>query len=321
MTIDEYLASLEGGNDNGGKGDDDSLESLVEQINGQDDEDLDDVDLEDMLDEDADEDGGRQGEPERKPDSKSEPNANGQPKTEDANKPEDNTQKRVQTPEENAHFAEQRRQREAAIAEKALKNSQEYQIIQTLAQMSGKTPEQMMQELRMAQVQAELQRQNPGITPEQAQLAAPQVIAERQRAEQAEARLRETEEADIQLKFQQWESRMALETNTIKTNHPYITDEEITQARGYMLTVLKNPNVPLEQALYALHGPKILEEQKKLMRTEALAEISGRKGKGPLPPQGGSKSDTEVLTADERFAAKMLGISEKDYLKNKKNPT
>lgn len=311
MNIDEYEESLDK-NDNGDGGDDLSLEELVEQYNAQSQED--DADAGD----DGDKPDSETNDDKPKPGDGDKPKPEDNPKPEGNSKPEDGSQKRVQTPEENAHFAEQRRQREAKIAENALKASQEYQIVQMLARMSNKTPEQLMQDLRAAEVQADLQRQ--GLPPEQALAAVPQVLSERQRAEQAQARVQELETTNIQHEFEKWQNRMATEASAIKTNHPYLTDEDIEQARGYILGTLKNPNVPLEQAVYAVHGQKISQEQRKLIRTEVLAELSGRKGNSPLPPQGGSGSSTEVLTSDERFAAKALGLSDSDYLKWKKNP-
>ena len=96
-----------------------------------------------------------------------------------------------------------------------------------------------------------------------------------------------------------------------------LTDEDMYDAKVYLLQTIRNPNMPLEQAVFALHGAKITNSYRSNVRNEVLAEVSGRK-KGALPPQSTGKASTaKSLTPDEMSAAKALGISIDDYLKFK----
>lgn len=222
-------------------------------------------------------------------------------------------QQQEQSKEERARNAERRRQHEASIAQKALENSTEYRAMQALARLSGKSPEQLWQDIYEAQIAQEMQQQyGQELPPETVR----QVAYERQLSYQAQQQQEQVQEQLTQVQFEQWQGRMANEKQAILTAHPYLNDADVDAARDYMLQVIQNPNVPLEQAVYALHGTKILTGQQEKLRTELLAEMSGRKNT-PLPRQGGATPPAEVLSADERFVAKMLGISEEDYLKHK----
>jgi phage I-like protein len=82
-----------------------------------------------------------------------------------------------------------------------------------------------------------------------------------------------------------------------------------------MLNDLKRTDLPLENAVFALHGAKILGGLKNTAKNEALAEVSGRK-KSPLPVKGGkSQNDTVSLSDEERYVAKKLGLTDKEYSK------
>lgn len=215
--------------------------------------------------------------------------------------------------EERSRNAERRRQHEATIAQKALENSVEYKAMQTLARMSGRTVDQLWQDVYEAQVAQEAQAQYGQELPYETVQA---IAHERQYAAQAYQQQNEVQEQLTQLQFEQWQGRIEQEKQQILTAHPYLSGDDIDAARDYMLTVVQNPTIPLEQTVYALHGSKILAGQQEKMRTELLAEMSGRKN-SPLPRQGSATPPAESLTADERYVAKMLGISEEDYLKNK----
>jgi hypothetical protein len=104
----------------------------------------------------------------------------------------------------------------------------------------------------------------------------------------------------------------------LKNSYPFLTDQDIDSAKNLLLNTWRNVEAPLEQAVYALHGKKILEQGQESSRTETLAEVSGRKSKSGVPLKAGKSSDTQILTDDEKYIARQMGISEEVYLKNKR---
>lgn len=240
----------------------------------------------------------------KEPPKEDEPPAASEPAT--APKPQE------QSMEERARNAERRRQHESSIAQKALETSTEFKMVQALARMSGKTPDQLYQDVYQAQIAHEAQIRGQELPPE----AVAEIARERQAVAQSQQQNEQLGQQLTQLQYEQWAARIENEKNQILGAHPYLTETDVTAARDYMLTVLNNPHVPLEEAVYAIHGRKIIQGQQEKMRTELLAEMSGRKN-APLPPQGKATPPENMLTADERFVARMLGISEEDYLKNK----
>lgn len=218
-------------------------------------------------------------------------------------------EKRVQTPEENARFAEQRRQsvieqRVKEELEKAKAESLEYKTTQTLAQMYGVTPEQLYKQIEDARLQQEAQKQ--GIPIEVAKSL-----------EQYKNELGTYQQKLQQLEFQSWATKVDAQETALKQQYPMLTDDDLYQSKVYLLQTIRNPDMPLEQAVFALHGAKITNTFKENIRNEVLAEMAGRK-KGSLPPQSTTKATTaKTLTQDEILAARALGISEEDYLQYK----
>jgi hypothetical protein len=70
-----------------------------------------------------------------------------------------------------------------------------------------------------------------------------------------------------------------------------------------------------KQAAMAVHGDKLVEYQISQARNEILAEKSGRKS--PITPQGGKSPSTPTLSDEEKQVARLMGVSEEDYLKYK----
>ena len=208
--------------------------------------------------------------------------------------------------EENAQNAERRRQNEQRLMERLRQQSPEYHLAQMLGQQFGKTPEQLLADLQQAQIAQ--QAQQAGVPVEYAQ----RLFA----AEQAAMTLQQQfEQYQNQQGFMAWQSRVDAETQAVKQQYPGLTDADIDAAKEYALVTLKNTDIPLEQALFAVHGKKMLSMVQEASRNEALAEASGRKQSAVVPPKSGKKTSTDVLSDEERAAAAALGISEKDYLK------
>jgi hypothetical protein len=212
--------------------------------------------------------------------------------------------KKQQTPEENARFAEMRRQ---SIIDQRVKeeltNSVEYRTAQILSEMYGVTPEQLYQKIEEGRVARQAEEQ--GIPLEVARSL-----------EQYKNELGTYQQKLQQLEFQSWSSQIDSQANEIKKQFPMLTDDDLHDSKVYLLQTIRNPNMPLEQAVFALHGAKITNSYRSNVRNEVLAEVSGRK-KGALPPQTRKASTAQSLSQDEVLAAKALGVSIDDYLKFK----
>lgn len=209
-------------------------------------------------------------------------------------------EKKVQSKEENAKFAEQRRQ---AQLQKQLQESPEYKLAQRLANRYGVTVEQALQQLEEAEMQSQAEKEG-----------VPVEVLKRQR--ELEQRIEQQELEFKRIQFESWQRRVDSEKEAVKKDMAFLSDEDIDQAVVYMLDKVKNPDLPLEEAVYAVHGKKIAQSLRDQAKQDALAEISGRT-KSPLAPQGGKPNPTNSLTTEEKYVARQMGISEKDYLKYK----
>lgn len=222
---------------------------------------------------------------------------------------DDEPVKKVQSPEENARYAEQRRQslidqRVKEELERQKAESLEYKTTQMLAQMYGVTPEQLYAQIEDARLKQEAEKQ--GIPLEVAKSL-----------EQYKNELGTYQQKLQQLEFESWSSRVDAQEQQLKQQYPMLTDDDLYNSKVYLLQTIRNPNMPLEQAVFALHGAKITNTFKDNIRNEVLAEMAGRK-KGALPPQSMKKaSPAKTLSQDEILAARALGISEEDYLQHK----
>lgn len=222
--------------------------------------------------------------------------------------PNEEPEKKVQTPEENAKFAEMRRQQqmEQRIQEelnKRLAESPEMKAAKLLSEMYQVPPDQLYQKLEEARLQKEAQERNVPI----------ELLKERQ---QFMNQTQQLQEQLNQMRFQNWQVRIEKEKAEVAGKYSMLTPEEIDDSIQFMLRDLKNPELPLENVIFARHGAKIADKLKEIARNEALAEISGR-AKSPLAPQTTKPTPTIDLSEEERYVAKMMGLSEKDYLKYK----
>lgn len=279
IDFDEDTTGDEGGDTN----DDDDLDGFSA---------LDPDDYEDLEDEpDGDEPEGE--------DDKTEPETPDEPET-----PADESEKETQSPDKNAEFAEQRRQRQLQTElEKLQAASPEFKLAKQLAELYGTTPEAMLEQVQDSLL--EKQAKESGVTVEYLK-----------KQQDSESRIAGLQDQINQFQFQSWQTRMDVEASQLKTAYPMLTDEDVTAARTHMLQTLQRVDLPLEEVAFALHGKKIIQAQKEIQRNELLAEMSGRKN-SPLPPKAGKTAPATTLTAEEQYAAKMMGVSEADYLKYK----
>ena len=235
--------------------------------------------------------------PDEKPDDKPAPDPEPTPDPEEE-------KKKQQTAEENARFAEDRRQRQLqAELDKAKESDPAFQLAKELSDLYGVPTDQLLQQIR-----------NQKLADESKKTGVP--VEHLKRQQEQEDRTKQLETKLAEMEFKGWSNRMDTEGEKIKAEYPMLTDTEITQARLHMLQGLQRTDMALEEVVFALHGKKIASSLKELAKQEALAEVSGRT-KGPLPPSGGKPSTTPNLTDEEKYVAKLMGMSEADYLKYK----
>jgi hypothetical protein len=208
-----------------------------------------------------------------------------------------------QSREENARFAEMRRQQQLEqLAQEKVKQSKEYQTTQLLAEMYGVPQEELYDRLYQAKLEKEAQAKNVPV----------EYLREREELRKQQQTLQDQLHT---IMFQQWQTRVDQEKASLKSQFNMLSDADLDSAAYYMLNDLKRTDLPLENAVFALHGAKILGGLKNTAKNEALAEVSGRK-KNPLPTKNGSKPVEAVsLSDEERYIAKKFGLTDKEYLK------
>jgi hypothetical protein len=223
--------------------------------------------------------------------------------------PEEET--KTQTPEENAFYAEQRRQqqdlqRQQELEQQFLQKAQEtpeYKVAQLLAAQYGMPVDQMLQQLQESQLEQQAQQQGVPV----------EFLKQQQ---ETQRQMQEMESKLKQMEFEAWMGKQEAEAAQIKSDYPFLTEQDINDARHFMLNDLQTTNMPLSQAVFAKHQDKITSHLKEQARQEALAEISGRKSNGVAPNVSQSSPESQ-LTLEEKAMAQALGISEADYLKYK----
>lgn len=217
--------------------------------------------------------------------------------------------KREQSREENARFAAERRQREMeervqAELDKVRNESPEFQLAKQLSEMYGQSPELILQQMREEALKQQSEKTGVPI----------EVLKEQQVQSQ---RVQALEQELNQMRFQNWQNQINSDTARLKEQYKMLSDADFDAATNYILNVARNVNLPLEDAVYAVHGKKIIESLSNAKVQEDLAKQSGRVKKTPPSPNNGKPSKVAELTAEERYIAKQMGISEEDYLKYK----
>jgi hypothetical protein len=286
MEYEEYLASLEGNEDES------SIETALADL----DKGIDEIDnTETNEDPDNDESAG-QGEA-----KDDESDADPDPKDEEG------VDKTKQSSDENAKFAEARRQKQiddkvAAELKRLQEESPEFKLAKTLSEEYGQPVDVIVKQIEEARLLKKAEEQK--------------VPVEYLRRMEAESKARlELELQVTQLQFDAWTARIEREETQLKTEYPMLTDDDMFEAKTYLLKTLGR-DVPLDQAIHAVHGKKIIQAFKESSKNETLAELSGRK-KGALPPQGGKAPNSISLSADELYIAKQMKMSPEEYHKYK----
>lgn len=220
---------------------------------------------------------------------------------------EETPAKKVQSKEENAKFAAQRRQQEIdrqvqARLDELKEQSPEFKLAQSLSKRFGKPVEEIMAEMDEAALVEEAEESK--------------IPIERLRKEKAAEEKANRLEAEVnQLKFQNWQTQIKADGEKLKSEYPMLSYDELDQAVDYILHTAKNVDMPLEEAVYALHGKKIVQSLANSKVQEDLANQSGRSKKTPLSVRNGKSSQTNTLTAEETYIAKQFGMSADDYIK------
>lgn len=215
-----------------------------------------------------------------------------------------------QSKEDNAKFAAQRRQRELdakvqAELERLRNESPEFQLAKQLSEMYGKPADVIMAEMREATLRKQAEESK-----------VPYEVLKKQ--QEADERAERLEQEINQLRYQSWQTQIKSESTRLQEQYTMLTEEDFDQAVNYILNTAKNVDLPLEDAVFAVHGKKIVEGLSKAKVQDQLATESGRKKKTPLAPTNGKPaSPAKQLTAEEKSIAKAFGMSEADYLKYK----
>lgn len=236
-------------------------------------------------------------EPETEPEPEKEPEVTPEP------------EKKEQTPEENAKFAAQRRQAEMqkridSEMEKLRNEAPEFALAKQLSEMYGVDPKTLLDQVKDAQLKKESEQK--GVPLE----LLKEREADRQRTSQLEQELNK-------LKYESWKTRVDSEGQNLQQQYKMLTEDDIQESVNYMLNIARNVDMPLEQAVYAVHGKKIVESLAQAKVQDELAKQSGRGKKTPLSPNNAKPSEQTTLTAEEQYMAKQFGMTDADYLKYK----
>lgn len=221
---------------------------------------------------------------------------------------EEEAESKGQTPEQNRLFAERRRQQELEKRvqeelDKRLQELPEVKAARLLKESYGIDADQLIADIENKRLQEEADR--TGI---------PYEVIKRQA--DADRRSAELERQVAEMQYQLWEKQVQSDAMELQKQYPMLTEDDLEQSVDYILSTLQNTEVPLKQAVMALHADKILNSMRDQARNEILAEKSGRKA--PLAPSNRkTNTDTKILTAEEEYIAKQFGMTADEYIKYK----
>lgn len=265
--------------------------------------------IQDLLAEETPDDDIESEETEPEPEQEEEPEPEKEKDTELEPEPTDDEkgQKRVQSQEENSKFAAQRREQEIqqkvqAELERLKKESPEYQLAKVMADMYGVTPEVALQQMKDEALKQQAEKQG-----------VPIEVLKKQ--EESNNRVTQLEQEINQMRYQNWQQQVDADSEKLQTQYKFLTKEDMDAAVQYIFN--NNINISMEQAVYAVHGAKIVENLANNKVQTNLAEQSGRKAKTPPAPNNGKPTKVVQATADERYVAKAMGMTIEEYLKYK----
>lgn len=261
--------------------------------------------IQDLIKEDEDEDEAEEEvEESEEDDTEEESNEDEELEEEEYEQEEEETTTKKQSKEENAKFAAKRRQAEIdRQVEERLKQSPEHVLAKQLSEMYGRPVEQIIEEMKEAALQKEAKESGVSVDNLRKERAA------EERANNLEAQIN-------QLKFENWQSKINADKDSLKKEYTMLSDKDMDSAVNYILNVVRNVDMPLEEAVYAVHGKKIVQALAKSKVQDDLANQSGRKKKTPPSPNNGKASKASAeLTADEKYMAKQFGMTADEYIK------
>lgn len=217
--------------------------------------------------------------------------------------------KEKQSKEKNAEFARKRREAEAkqraeAELERLKQEAPEFQLAKMLSDQYGQPVEAIMEQIKEAQLQKEAQESKVPV----------EVLRKQRESEERASRL---EQEINMLKFQNWQTQIKADGAKVMNEYKMLTQDDIDAATNYILNVAKNVEMPLEDAVFAIHGKKIVESMAKGEVQETLAKQSGRARKTPLSPNNGKPSKVVALSAQERTIARAFNMTDEEYAKYK----
>lgn len=284
---------------------DEELAAAIKSLMNSDDDSDDDIDNDDHDDDDADNDDDNA-------DDDSDDDQDDD--LDDDNADEDNSDEppvtnKKQTKEDNARFAKERREREAreraeAELERLKQESPEFQLAKMLSDQFGKPVDEIMEQIKEEALKAEAAQRKVPID------ELREKRAEKERADRLENTV-------LELQFKDWQRQMSVDGTKLMSEYKMLTQEDMTAAENYILNVAKNVEMPLEDAVFAVHGKKIAQALAKGQQQEDLANQSGRKKKTPLPPNNSQSKKTASLTTDEQAIARAFGMTDEEYSKFK----
>jgi hypothetical protein len=141
-------------------------------------------------------------------------------------------------------------------------------------------------------------------------------LREKQQLKDNQSRL---EQEIAMLKYQGWKTTIKSDGARLLGEYKMLTQEDMDAAENYILNVAKNVDLPLEDAVFAVHGKKIVDAMAKGKVQEDLAKQSGRKRNTPPSPNNSKQTKVISLTADEKAMARAFNMSDEEYSKFKSN--
>lgn len=277
----------------------DAIRSLLNPTDDDDNDDSDDIDNDDDQDDDSDDDDDNDDDSDDIDDEDDS----------DDDDDDDTEPTGKQSKEKNAEFARKRREAQAKkLAEEELarmkESAPEFKLAQMLSEQFGKPVDEIMEDIKQEQMKQEAK-------------ATGRTLDDVKRERAQTDRVQTLEQEIAMLKYQGWENQMKVDGANIMKEYPMLTQEDIDSARNYILNTAKNVELPLQDAVFAVHGKKIVDAMAKGKVQDELANASGRKKKTPLSPNNGKGKKVVTLSAEEQAMARAFGMSDEEYNKYK----